>query len=278
MSRRVLGGGIGDSGVRLPGSREACYRGQHRTGRGRRLRSGATHLGGVPGRRQEPGPTQGSPRPARRRGGYRHPNAILLFAGSALLLLLIGCANVSNLLLTRLSTRRHEMVLRSALGASRRALVTQGVAESLLLAAAGGVVGVLLAQWLVVVVSAVEPGNLPQLGNARIDLAATGFALLCATCAAVVGGVAPALRSRGSGTPARDGLERVSTAGIGRDRLRSTLVVLEVAMAVVVLAAAALLMRSMANLEKIDPGFDPAGCADVLRRAAPGALPAAGRD
>ena len=150
------------------------------------------------------------------------------------------------------------MVLRSALGASRTALVTQGLAESLLLAAAGGAAGVLLAQGLVVVVSAVEPGNLPRLGNARIDLAATGFALLCATCAGMLGGVAPAVRSRGSGTPARDGLERVSTAGIGRDRLRSTLVVLEVGMAVVVLAAAALLMRSMANLERIDPGFDPA--------------------
>jgi len=187
--------------------------------------------------------------------GSRTP--VLLFAGSALLLLLIGCANVSNLLLTRLNTRRHEMVLRSAMGASRTALVTQGLAESLLLAAASGVVGVLLAQGLVVVVSAVEPGNLPRLGNARIDLAATGFALLCATCAGMLGGVAPALRARGSSTPARDGLERVSTAGIGRDRLRSTLVVLEVGMAVVVLAAAALLMRSMANLERIDPGFDP---------------------
>ena len=189
--------------------------------------------------------------------GSRTP--VLLFAGSALLLLLIGCANVSNLLLTRLNTRRHEMVLRSALGASRTTLVTQGLAESLLLAAVGGGVGVLLAHGLVVVVSAFEPGNLPRLGNARIDLAATGFALLCATGAGVLGGVAPALRSRGRGTSAHDGLERTATSGIGRDRLRSTLVVLEVGMAVVVLAAAALLMRSMANLERVDPGFDPAG-------------------
>ncbi len=189
--------------------------------------------------------------------GSRTP--MLLFAGSALLLLLIGCANVSNLLLTRLHTRRHEMVLRSALGASRTALVTQGLAESLLLAVAGCVVGVLLAQGLIVVVSALEPGQLPRLGNARIDLAATGFALLCATLAGVLGGVAPALRSRGIGTSGeRDGFERVSRGGIGRDRLRSALVVLGVGMAVVVLAGAALLMRSMANLGKVDPNFEPA--------------------
>ena len=188
--------------------------------------------------------------------GSRTP--LLLFAGSALLLLLIGCANVSNLLLTRLNTRRHEMVLRSALGASRMVLVTQGLAESLLLAAAGGAVGVLLAVGLVMVVSAVEPGHLPRLANARTDFMTTGFALLCATGAGLLGGVAPALRTRGSGSPGRAGLERVSAASIGRDRLRSTLVVLEVGMAVVVLAAAALLMRSMAHLERIDPGFDSA--------------------
>lgn len=188
----------------------------------------------------------------------RSRTPIFLFAGSALLLLLIGCANVSNLLLTRLHTRRHEMALRSALGASRTALVTQALAESLMLAAAGGVIGVLLAQGLVVVMAAVEPGHLPRLGNARIDVAATGFALLCATCAGILGGVAPALRSRNNAAVTRDGLTRVSSAGLGRDRLRSTLVVLEVGMAVVVLAAAALLMRSMANLAKVDPGFDAA--------------------
>jgi putative ABC transport system permease protein len=183
---------------------------------------------------------------------------VLLFAGSALLLLLIGCANVSNLLLTRLHMRRREMVLRSALGAGRTSLVTQGLAESLLLAAAGSIVGLLLAQGLLIVVSALGPGQLPRLGNARINLAATGFALLCATLAGALGGVAPALRSRGIGASGRDGLERVSTAGVGRDRLRSILVVLEVGMAVVVLAGATLLMRSMANLGRVDPGFNPA--------------------
>jgi putative ABC transport system permease protein len=183
---------------------------------------------------------------------------VLLFAVSALLLLLIGCANVSNLLLTRLHTRRREMVLRSALGASRTTLVTQSLAESLLLAAGGSVVGVLLAEGLVVAVSAFEPGNLPRLGNARIDVAATGFAPLCATLTGVLGSVAPALRARGNGESGpRDELERGSTAGIGRDRLRSTLIVLQVAMAVVVLAGAALLMRSMANLGRVDPGFNP---------------------
>lgn len=182
---------------------------------------------------------------------------VLLFAGSALLLLLIGCANVSNLLLTRLHTRRREMVLRSALGATRTALVTQGLAESLVLSAAGGIVGLLLAQGLIVVVSALGPGQLPRLENARIDLAATGFALLGATIAGVLGGVLPALRSHGIGASGRDGLERVSIAGMGRDRLRSALVILEVGMAVVVLAGATLLMRSMANLGRVDPGFNP---------------------
>jgi predicted permease len=183
--------------------------------------------------------------------------AVVLFGGASLLLLLIGCANVSNLLLTRLNVRRHELALRSALGASRTALVAQALTESMLLAAAGGALGVLLAQGLLIVVSAVEPGNMPRLGHARIDPSAAGFAMLCAVCAGLLGGIAPAVRSSGRGMSPHDGPERASTAGIGRDRLRSTLVVLEVGMAVVVLAAAGLLIRSMTNLARVDPGFDP---------------------
>lgn len=188
--------------------------------------------------------------------GSRTP--VFLFSGASLLLLLIGCANVSNLLLTRLNVRRHEMAIRSALGASRTAVVTHGLIESLLLAAAGGALGLLLAQGLLVIVAAAAPQDLPRLANARIDLAATAFATLCAMFAGLVGGIAPAIRSRDGGISGRDGLERVSTGGMGRDGLRSTLVVLEVGMAVVVLAAAALLVRSMVNIAKIDPGFDPA--------------------
>jgi putative ABC transport system permease protein len=203
---------------------------------------------------------------------------LLMFTGSAILLLLIGCANVSNLMLTRLQIRQREMVLRLALGATRAALVKQLLAESVLLAVAGSVCGVLLAKGIMVLTVALSPGNVPRLEEARIDLRTLGFALTCAVLAGVLGGVAPALRSRAisaAGVPAIG--ERLAAVGFRRDRLRSVLVVLEIALAVVVLTAAGLLARSVVNLNRVTAGFNPGAVLTFSVALPPARYPRAGQ-
>lgn len=187
--------------------------------------------------------------------GSRMP--LMLFAASAILLLFIGCANVSNLTLTRLQTRQREMALRSALGASRGALTCQLLVESIFLAIAGGIGGVLLAKGIIVLAIALSPGNVPRIEQARIDLPSLAFALTCAVVAGMLAGIAPALRSRGGNTASALAAGRMPTVAFRRDRLRSTLVMLEIAMAVIVLAAAGLLVRSVVNLNRVASGFDP---------------------
>lgn len=184
---------------------------------------------------------------------------LLMFSGSVLLLLAIGCANVSNLMLTRPQIRRREMVVRAALGATRAALAKQLLAEAVLLAVAGSVAGVLLAQGFVSIAVGLGAGTFPRLEHARVDGWSLGFALACAVLAGVLGGVAPVLRSRAETASAAAGDERTLAAGLRRDRLRSTLIVLEIGMAVVVLTAAALLARTVVNLNRVAAGFNPAG-------------------
>lgn len=190
--------------------------------------------------------------------GTRAP--LLMFTGSALLLLLIGCANVSNLMLTRLQIRRREMTLRAALGATRSVLVKQLLAESVMLAVAGSAAGILLAKGIMVLMLRLSPGNVPRLENAAIDMWTLAFVVMCAVLAGLAGGMAPALRSRAmaEGGAGASG-ERTASLGLRRDRLRSALVILEIAMAVVVLTGAALLARSVGSLNRVDAGFDPMG-------------------
>lgn len=182
---------------------------------------------------------------------------LLLFTGSVVLLLLIGCANVSNLMLTRFTSRQREIAVRASLGATRSALVMQLLAESLILSVAGGLGGVLMAEGLVAATVALGAGTFPRLEHAAVDGTSLAVALACAVFAGVLGGLAPALRSGAAGMMA--GGERAVTQSFGHDRLRSTLVVVEMAMAVVVVTAAALLVRSVINLNRVDAGFDPRG-------------------
>ncbi len=116
-----------------------------------------------------------------------------MFTGSVVVLLVIGCANVSNLLLTRLQTRQREMAVRTALGATRVALVKQLLAESIVLAGIGGACGVVLANGILAAAIALSPGNVPRLDQAHIDWRVMGFTLACAVFAGVAGGIAPAL-------------------------------------------------------------------------------------
>ncbi len=182
---------------------------------------------------------------------------LVILAGAVLLLVLIGCANVSSLMLTRFATRQREMAIRTALGATRWALVRQLLVESVMLSAAGGLAGVLLAQGLVTATVALGAGAFPRLEQTTVDGAALSFALACSLLAGVLGGMAPAVRSRAAVAAEMAGGERTVAGGVRHDRLRPALVIGEIAMAVVILAAAGLLVRSVINLNRVDAGFNP---------------------
>jgi len=183
--------------------------------------------------------------------------ALLILCGAVGCVLLIACANVANLLLTRAATRQKEMAVRTALGASRPRLIRQSLTESLLLAALGGGVGLLFAFWAIDLLPAFGLKNIPRLEKVRLDsltLAATaGSALLTG----IITGLAPAWR--GSRPDLNEWLNEAarSSAGLSRRRVGNLLVMLEVALALVLLVGAGLLARSFARLMSVDPGFNP---------------------
>ncbi|MET0397799.1 MAG: ABC transporter permease [Longimicrobiaceae bacterium] len=180
--------------------------------------------------------------------------------GAVALVLLIACANVANLLLVRVDGRRRELAVRAALGAGRGRLVRQLLAEAALLAGLGGGIGVLLAAWAVRAVPLLEMAELPSAGPVRMDPAVLGFALGASLLSLLVFGVAPALHaSRGQVHASLKENGRSGTGGVRRRRFRSALVAGEVALAVVLLLGAGLLVRSLAALYGVDPGFRTGG-------------------
>jgi putative ABC transport system permease protein len=184
--------------------------------------------------------------------------ALLALLGAVALVLLIACANVANLLLARMGARRRELAVRAALGATRARLVRQALTESLLLALAGGAVGLLLAAWCVGAIELLGSEILVLANDVRIDPRVLGFTLAVAAATGVAFGLAPALQ--GSAPDLTEALKdgaRGATAGPGRGRLRSALVVAEVAMTLVLLVGAGLLVKTVGRLQGVDPGFDP---------------------
>jgi putative ABC transport system permease protein len=181
---------------------------------------------------------------------------VLLAAVSVVLL--IACANVANLFLVRTEGRRRELALRTALGAARRRLARHYVTESLLLTLLAGALALRIAQSGVVLLQALKPAGLPRLQD--ITLGATGvvFCLGLATLAGVVFGLFPALRRAGDYQALREG-GRGLTATRGEQRVRGGLIVAQVALAVVLLAAGGLLLRSFQRLRAVQPGFDANG-------------------
>jgi putative ABC transport system permease protein len=185
--------------------------------------------------------------------------ALLVLLAMVGLVLLIACANVTNLFLARAAERRKEVAIRTSLGAERLELARQSLVESVLLALVGGAIGLLLALWGLKVLQALEPDNLPRLAEVSIDGGVLLFTLGVTVAAGLLFGLVPAIRASRpdlQGTLKEGG--KTDDVG-GGSRLRKALVAGEVALALLVLVSAGLMLRSLDRLQAESPGFDPDG-------------------
>ncbi len=184
---------------------------------------------------------------------------LLVLFGAVLLLLVVACANVAGLLLARGMQRQNELVLRMALGASRRSVFAQLMRESLSLASLGAVGGGVLALWLVQLMKRLGPSDVPRLSNIGLDPTVVAFAILLTGVTTVLVGVVPALHAcrQDAADALRQGAR--STGARGRTVLRNSFVVAQIAVSCTLLAAAGLFVRSLSRLEAVDPGFAARG-------------------
>ena len=188
-------------------------------------------------------------------GDVRRPLLVLL--GAVAFVLLVACANVANLQLARVSARQEELAVRTALGAGRGRLVRQLLTESLMLGLAGGMAGLLIAWWGTNALIGAQPADIPRIDEIGLNPTVVLFTLVTSLLTGIAFGVFPALQATGGSQVSA--LREGGRGGVGRgtNRVRSTLVVAEMALAVVLLMGAGLLIRSFVELTQVDPGFRP---------------------
>jgi putative ABC transport system permease protein len=184
--------------------------------------------------------------------GESRPTLVVLM-GSVVVVLLIACANIGNLLLARSQARRAEISIRASLGATRHRLIAQLVTESLLLATGGGALGAVLAFSLMGTLVSWAPKDIPRLTSVHVDLLTLGFTSLISVLSGLCFGLAPAWQI--SRKNLNELIKQHGRGATGRSRLINLIVVSEIALSVVLLAAAGLLAKSLFLLDRVDPGF-----------------------
>jgi len=189
--------------------------------------------------------------------GQNVQSGLWMLLGAVSLVLLVGCTNVANLLLARGAARHDEFALRRALGAGRGHIVRQLLTESLLLALAGGTLGTLMAIGGTKLIASAAAGFVPRINEATVDWRVLGFALLTSLIAGMAFGLGPALQlsNASTGEALKEGGRGAGRVTLGRSR--DLLVIAECALALVLLTGAGLLLRSLGQLNSVDPGFDP---------------------
>jgi predicted permease len=188
-------------------------------------------------------------------GNYRH--ALWMLLGAVGLVLLIASINLASLSLARASTRHREMAIRTAHGATRWRLIRQMTTESLLLALSGGLIGLLLAWWGINFLLALSPAEMPRLSEVGLDARVLVFTLAVSLVAGSIFGILPAVKaSRVNLNEELKSGGRGGNDGTGRNRVRSALVVAEIAISLVLLLSAGLLIKSFSRLQEVRPGFE----------------------